>query len=92
MCLSIEQLLWEVQANHAAQLILLLSLKRDRDTRALTLVLHHWLFLTEFSSLVSFSKICVNYLAPCSHMPSYLKLSQNVKLPLLYVFTSVFKS
>lgn len=75
MCLRVKQLVLEVQANSAAQLVLLMSLKADSDTRALMLVLYHWLFLTEVSSLMSFSKICVNYLASCSHVPSYLKSS-----------------
>lgn len=70
-----KQLFWEVRPNCAAQLILLQSLKRGSGTRALTLVLDHWLFLTEVSSIISFSKICVNYLVSCSHIPSYLKLS-----------------
>lgn len=76
MCLSVKQLFWEVLANSTAQLIFLMSLKADSDTRALMLVLHRWLFLTEVPSLMSFSKICVNYLAPGSHMPSYLKSSK----------------
>lgn len=69
----------------ATQLFVLLSLKRDSDSAAWVLVLHHWLFLTAVSSLMFFSKTCVNYFASRSRIPSYLKLSVKVLSFLLWV-------